>query len=257
MRLSHMRKAFWTFWAISARVGANVKFFHVGSRACEFRAELAFMNDERNISERTSSVNLTLSQAAEELEVSLATARRLVRAGKLRAVKIRKDDRSRWEVPPEAIDEFKLNPDGERASSHRSERDSTGSERNSNGANTETSVHPALIEAHLEALKLVSTLQEKFEAAQRRAEQAERALMPLSEQLSQYQRCLSENAESLAEERSRRLEAEFKILEATSKASSLEVELELPEVEPVVNTPQRRRGWGQRLKVWLLGEKTG
>lgn len=213
------------------------------------------MNDELNISERNSSVNLTLSQAAEELQVSLATARRLVRSGKLRAVKIQKDDRSRWEVPPEAIDEFKLKPDDERAFSHRSELGSIDDERKANAANTQAAVHPALIEAHLEALKLVSTLQEKFEAAQRRAEQAERALMPLSEQLSQYQRCLAENAESLAEERSRRLEAEFKVLEATSKASSSE--LVLPKSEPVVNTPQRRRGWGQRLKVWLLGEKTG
>ena len=221
------------------------------------------MNDERNITELEFSVNLTLPQAAEELGVSLATARRLVRSGKLRAVKVQTEERSRWEVPPDALEEFRLNPDGERQFKESSEPEFTVNEvefsqyeRASKGVNSAIGVHPALIEAHLEALKLVGTLQEKFEAAQRRAEQAERALMPLTHQLDQYQRCLAENAESLAEERSRRLELEFKVMEASSNLSSQEAELEFPDVAPKVDTPQRGRGWGQRLKGWLLGEKT-
>jgi excisionase family DNA binding protein len=222
------------------------------------------MNDERTITELEFSVNLTLPQAAEKLGVSLATARRLVRSGKLRAVKVQTEERTRWEVPPDALEEFRLNPDGERQFSESSEPEFTvhepqfnQAERTSKGADSAIGIHPALIEAHLEALKLVSTLQEKFEAAQRRAEQAERALMPLAHQLDQYQRCLAENAESLAEERSRRLELEFKVMESSLNSSSPEVELEFPDVAPKVDTPQRRRGWGQRFKVWLLGEKTG
>ena len=221
------------------------------------------MNDERNITELEFNANLTLPQAAEELGVSLATARRLVRSGKLRAVKVQTEERTRWEVPPDALEEFKLNPDREPQFRQSSEPEFTVNdvefnrdERPSNSVDSTTGVHPALIEAHLEALKLVSTLQEKFEAAQRRAEQAERALMPLAHQLDQYQRCLAENAESLAEERSRRLELEFKVMEASSNSSSAEVELEIP-VTPKIDTPQRRRGWGQRLRGWLLGEKTG
>ena len=221
------------------------------------------MNDERNITELEFSLNLTLPQAAEELGVSLATARRLVRSGKIRAVKVQTEERTRWEVPPSAIKEFKLNPDGERSFKDSgakftvNEVEFNESEPASNVINTASAVHPAFIEAHLEALKLVSTLQEKFEAAQRRAEQAERALMPLANQLDQYQRCLAENAESLAEERSRRLELEFKVLEASSNSSSSADELEFPGVAPKVDTPQKRRGWGQRLKGWLWGEKTG
>jgi|GEM_PF-5693747 len=226
------------------------------------------MNDERDFTELASSVNLTLPQAAEELGVSLATARRLVRAGKLRAVKVQSDDRTRWEVPPGAVEEFRLNQDGERAFSQSSEREFTKSEpefknaeRDSNVGGTSFGVHPALIEAHLEALKLVSTLQEKFEASQRRAEQAERALMPLVSQLDQYKRVLAESAESLVEERSRRLEAEFKAVEASSQVvvevSSPSLNSGLPDVEPRIDTTQKRRSWGQRVKGWLLGEKTG
>lgn len=221
------------------------------------------MDDERDFMNSSSSTNLTLPQAAEELGVSLATARRLARSAKLRAVKVQTEERVRWEVPPEAIEEFKLNPDGEPQFKQSSEPEFTvrdaefrDKERSFNGVTTPSEVHPAFLEAHLEALKLVSTLQEKFESAQRRAEQAERALMPLVSQLDQYQRVLTENAESLAEERSRRIELEFKVLEASSNSSSPQIELEFPDVMPKMDTPQKRRGWGQRLKGWLLGEKT-
>lgn len=266
--LSHIGKALWGFAAACVADGPlRWKFFQLKARAGEFITELAFMNDELDFTELASSVNLTLPQAAEELGVSLATARRLVRAQKLRAVKVQSEDRTRWEIPPGAIEEFRLNPDGERAFSPSSEREFTKSEpefkageRTSNVEDTGFGVHPAMIEAHLEALKLVSTLQEKLEASQRRAEQAERALIPLVNQLDQYQRVLAENAESLAEERSRRLEAEFKAVEASSQiveSSSSSVNSPSPDRDLKIDTPQKRRSWGQRVKGWLLGEKTG
>jgi len=212
------------------------------------------MDDERKIHEDASTLNLTLPQAAEALGVSLATARRLVRAGKLRAIKVQGEDRARWEIPANAIEEFKLNPEGERASHKSSERKLGSSERYSKAEMVGFRVDPVLMEAHLEALKLVGTLQEKYEASQRRAEQAERALMPLVNQLEQYQRSLAENAESLAEERSQRLEAESKATEARSHELKLQ---QLPDVEPKTDRTQRRRGWGQKVRGWLLGEKTG
>lgn len=84
----------------------------------------------------------------------------------------------------------------------------------------------------------------RADEAQRVALAAERAKMSLEVQLNQYQRVLSEQAESLAEERALRMTAE-----ARSAA--------LPEVISKIDTPTRQRGWGQRLKGWILGEKTG
>lgn len=79
--------------------------------------------------------NLTLPEAADALGVSLATARRLVRSGKLKALKVQHEDRSRWEVSPEWLEEFKLNSElafQERASKVQNERKSK--EPNAEGA---------------------------------------------------------------------------------------------------------------------------
>ena len=81
--------------------------------------------------------------------------------------------------------------------------------------------------------------------AQRLALTAERAKMSLEIQLNQYQRVLSEQAESLAEERALRLEAQAQLTTP------------LPEVLPRPDMLLPRKGWGHRLKGWLLGSKTG
>lgn len=86
----------------------------------------------------------------------------------------------------------------------------------------------------------------RAEDAYRLALTAERTKMSLEVQLSQYQRVLSEQAESLAEERALRIAAEAK--------SSMP---DLPDVPPKIDMPTPQRGWGQRLKGWFLGSKTG
>ena len=86
---------------------------------------------------------------------------------------------------------------------------------------------------------------ERAEQAQRLALTAERSKMSLEIQLNQYQRVLSEQAESLAEERALRLEAQAQLTTP------------LPEVLPRPDMPLPRKGWGHRLKGWLLGSKTG
>lgn len=118
--------------------------------------------------------------------------------------------------------------------------------------------------AHLAALDLARVqleyLQRQAEVSQRVALQAERAKYSLEAQLSQYQRVLAESAESLAEERAMRLVAEAKTLELAaneSKASSLEESTPITAhtLATLIDTPTKRRGWGSRLKVWLLGQR--
>lgn len=120
------------------------------------------------------------------------------------------------------------------------------------------------LSAHLAALDLAKTqlefLQRQAEESQRVAMQAERAKYSLEAQLAQYQRVLAESAESLAEERAMRLVAEAKAAEVPVSPSNDLVVPALPvdQAPPVLlDTPTRRRGWGSRLKGWLLGEKTG
>lgn len=120
------------------------------------------------------------------------------------------------------------------------------------------------LSAHLAALDLAKTqlefLQRQSEESQRVAMQAERAKYSLEAQLAQYQRVLAESAESLAEERAMRLVAEAKAAEVPVSPSNDLVVPALPvdQAPPVLlDTPTRRRGWGSRLKGWLLGEKTG
>ena len=120
--------------------------------------------------------------------------------------------------------------------------------------------------AHLAALELARTqleyLQRQAEDSQRIALQAERAKYSLEAQLSQYQRVLAESAESLAEERAMRLVAEAHASQLAANESKTEaLEESTPAASGLVATiaasPSKRRGWGNRLRVWLLGEKAG
>ena len=117
--------------------------------------------------------------------------------------------------------------------------------------------------AHLAALDLARTqleyLQRQAEESQRVAMQAERAKYSLEAQLAQYQRVLSESAESLAEERAMRLAAEAKAAEVPERPSGDPPGTQATsELGPVImDRPTKRRGWGSRIKVWLLGERAG
>ena len=115
--------------------------------------------------------------------------------------------------------------------------------------------------AHLAALDLAKTqleyLQRQAEDSQRMALQAERAKYSLEAQLSQYQRVLAESAESLAEERAMRLVAEAKASQLPANEPKIDTleEKSADLMATIAASPTKRRGWGSRLKVWLLGEK--
>lgn len=198
---------------------------------------------------KNSPLNLTLPEAAEALGVSLATARRLVRSGKLKAIKVQHEDRSRWEVPQSAIAEFNLNPSSERPSNERAskvQQERTSTEpKFSHELDSRTPV--GLIQAHLAALSLVERLQQKIEDDQRRFELLARSQGAMQQELAQYQRALTETAESLAEERAHRL-----TLEAQKKQE--ETSLELPQVQPREDIGTPKKGWGARIKRWIWGQ---
>lgn len=84
------------------------------------------------------------------------------------------------------------------------------------------------------------------EELRERAELAERARMSLEYELRSYQLALAENAGSLAEERALRQAAEASAVVPVPALSDLKTD-----------TPTPKRGWGQRLGRWLLGQKTG
>lgn len=121
------------------------------------------------------------------------------------------------------------------------------------GLSVPLSAHMAALDlarTQMESLqRIVDESQRQLEESHRVALSAERAKLSLEVQLGQYQRVLAEQAESLAEERARRLAAESKIQEPPVAP--------VPEVELKVATPVRAQGWGQRLRGWLLGTKTG
>lgn len=191
--------------------------------------------------------NLTLPEAADALGVSLATARRLVRSGKLKALKVQHEDRSRWEVSPEWLEEFKLNSElafQERASKVQNERKSKEPKFSSD---PEVEASGGLLQAHLAALALVERLQQKVEDDQRRFELLARSQGAMQQELAQYQRALTEAAESLAEERAHRL-----TLEAQQQAPAPSLPQELP-LKLSVPAPCERKGWRHRLRSWLLG----
>ena len=234
------------------------------------------MNDEQN----EGFERFSLSEAAQELGVSIPSARRLVFKGKLQGFKVKKGDKERWEVLKAEVFRLKASEANAGEAFFQEEREVIAPEpsakRSLNDSGNASKGSEAFIPlaAHLAALDLAKTQLEylqrqaedakaqldlsrrQAEDAQRVALQAERAKYSLEAQLSQYQRVLAESAESLAEERAMRLAAEAKALEVAAKESKAETLEETPsDLAPIVDTPTKRRGWGSRLKVWLLGEK--
>ena len=215
--------------------------------------------------------NLTLLQAACDLGVSLATARRLVRSGRLLAIKVRTgyEDRGQWEVPHGAITQFREAfanferferrerpaPElSELAERPKPEGSGLRKRRELEERTIPLSVHMATLEALERAdrrfedkVRLAADRLRLAEELRERAELAERARMSLEYELRSYQLALAENAGSLAEERALRQAAE-----ASAMLMSAVV---VPDLK--TDTPTPKRGWGQRLGRWLLGQKTG
>ena len=215
----------------------------------------------------------TLSQAAKELGISIPSARRLIFKGKLQGFKVKKGDKERWELLRSEVfrlkhsevniaEAFTQEPD-----ENWSELKATHTPKASEGFEAfEQSVPLA---AHLVAIELardqIAHLQRLFEESQRMMLHAERTKTAIEaqsqHQIAQYQRVLAESSESLAEERAMRLAAEAKALELAaieSKKEALEESAPATPVDLVATvaaSPTKRRGWGSRLKVWLLGEK--
>jgi len=112
--------------------------------------------------------------------------------------------------------------------------------------------HLAAIDLARAQLAQVEYYREQADAARHQALAAERARMALELQLGQYQRALSEQADSLAEERAGRLAAEASAMVVPAVVVPDQALSDLK-----TDTPTPKRGWGQRLGRWLLGQKTG
>ena len=213
--------------------------------------------------------NLTLLQAACDLGVSLATARRLVRSGRLSAVKVRTgyEERGQWEVTHEAIAQFReAFPNFERperrepelselAEGPKLEGPKLGERRELEERTIPITVHMATLEALERADRRFEDRLQLAEELRKRAELAERARMALEYELRSYQLALTENVGSLAEERALRQAAEASAI----VVSAVQVQdIQHPPLEDLkTDMPTPKRGWGQRLGRWLLGEKTG
>lgn len=213
---------------------------------------------------------LTYTEAAELTGLTNKTLQRHVKRGILEVVETPVGKR----IPREALEPYLgLRRDSQGQGEEETDEDSEGPPEASEGqvgtveddqaqgvpdSPSESLMIP--LAAHLAALDLAKTqleyLQGQAAEAQRVAMQAERAKYSLEAQLAQYQRVLAESAESLAEERAMRLAAEAKAFEVPGSPQD---DLSVPQAAApiIVDTPTKRRGWGSRLKVWLLGERTG
>lgn len=217
------------------------------------------MNDELN----DGFERFSLSQAAKELGVSVPSARRLIFSGKLQGFKVKKGEKERWEVRRSEV--FRLKHSGDEVVEAITEEPdenwvAPATKRSRKHSEAFEASEAVPLTAHLAALDLaraqIERLAHQVEESQRMMLNAERARMAIEaqtqHQVAQYQRILSEQAESLAEERALRmsLELQKQAEEATRPPSD-----SLDQAPPVVDTPTKRRGWGSRLKGWLLGEK--
>lgn len=101
-------------------------------------------------------------------------------------------------------------------------------------------VHSHALELALRAMERAQELEQQLSEERELRCRAERQATALDTELGQYRRALTESAESLAAERARAQAAE--LLCATFKGAEAEAS---------------QRGWGSRLRNWLLGGKPG
>jgi excisionase family DNA binding protein len=188
---------------------------------------------------------LTFQEAAELAGINVKTIHRHVARGKLQAVDTPLGRRlKRTDLDPYL--QTRRDSEGHKEATH---SDSPGQKatQSDNAPQSPPMSGHVPIEAMRAALEFaerrIAEERTRAEDAYQLALTAERTKMSLEVQLSQYQRVLSEQAESLAEERALRIAAEAR--------SSM------PDLPPKLDMPTPQRGWGQRLKGWLLGSKTG
>lgn len=216
--------------------------------------------------------SVTLIEAAKFLGVSTQTVRRLIQRKTLTAVQALGPHGLRWEIDKaELLRHLEQHPGQQPLSTgvvdHRQHHHGNPNTQEiddgqhvDNGQRQPQHTTSVPLVAHLAALDLariqIEHLQGQVDESHRLVLNAERSKMAietnLQHQVGQYQRILTDHAESLAEERALRIAAEL-------RAAELQAQLSPPATmpEPVITTTTHRRGWGSRLKGWLLGEKTG
>jgi len=199
---------------------------------------------------------VTFQEAAELIGINVKTIHRHIAKGKLHPVETPFGRRlKRTDLDPYLQTQLDKDAQVETASDAvpgSPGQSETESEKVLHGQDLSKYVPIAAMKTALEfAERRIAEERERADQAYRLTLSAERAKMSLEVQLNQYQRVLSEQAESLAEERALRLAAESQL--SASPAATLD----LPNVTPKLDTPVSQRGWGQRLKSWLLGSKTG
>lgn len=191
---------------------------------------------------------LTFQEAAELAGINVKTIHRHIARGKLHPVETPMGRRlKRTDMDPYA--QTRRDSESPSGTIQDSVQDILGQESTQSRNVTDSPFVSGLVP--IEAMKTALDFAERRIAEERsRAENAyqmalvaERAKLSLEVQLGQYRRVLSEQAESLAEERALRIAAETK-------------PMSLPEVTPRLDTTSRN-SWGQRLRGWFLGSKTG
>jgi len=197
---------------------------------------------------------VTYQEAAELIGINVKTIHRHIAKGKLQPVETPFGRRlNRTDLDPYLQTRRDPNAHAETLSDSVSDgpgQPETESPEVAPGHNLSDYVPVEAMKAALEfAERRIAEERERADQAHRNVLTAERAKMSLEVQLNQYQRVLSEQAESLAEERALRLAAEIQLASPPS--------LDLPNVAPRLDNQTSQRGWGQRLKGWLWGSKTG
>jgi hypothetical protein len=192
--------------------------------------------------------------------------------GKLPATRFDGPHGSRWEIAPEALEGvrpkwlIKVKQVPEVAEAVQPEQVERLEARQHEAVDHGGAALLEALQAAARADQRLEAYQQKLEAVQKQALAEARGRMAAELQLQQYQRVLSEQAESAAEERARvkHLEASLageRALRQAAEASALVV----PAVvvpDPALSDlkqdmPTAKRGWGQRLGRWLLGQQTG
>ena len=217
---------------------------------------------------------LTITEAAAYLGVSTPTIRRLISTGRIVAYRYESPHGNRWEITREALEAGRptwldgrpLDQPGEQAGSTQEQPETHPDQPGEPPRSTRTdapdqpgSPNPdqprwEMTAALLAALDAAARADQRLEEERRRADLAERQLLEAQYQSRQYQRALSESADSLVEERALRRAAE---ISAAMASTTPAVQDSPPQNVDGLKTGSSKRGWGQRLGLWLLGQRTG